>query len=85
MSKQDADPQASGAGMEGKSQLRVQSEQRQGGGSGRFRSTWASAHWHLSPGTQCCPRRCGLNVRQALFMDEGERLQQGYQRNIRFL
>ena len=59
--------------MEGKSQLRVQSEQRQEVGSGRFGSTWTRAHWHLSPGTHRCPRRCGLNVRQALFMDEGER------------
>ena len=63
--------------MGGKSHLRVQGEQTQGGGSGRFGSTWAGAHWHLSAGTHHCPRRCGLNVRQALFMDEGERAAAG--------
>lgn len=34
-------------------------------------------HWHLPPGTHCSSRRCGLNVRQALFMDEGERAEGG--------
>lgn len=40
---------------------------------------------HLPPGIHRGPRRCGLNVRQILFMDEGEKAEEAYQRNIRFL
>lgn len=73
---------------EGKAPLRVQCEQRPGGGAatgGQVQEhlSWrslASASWHTSQ-----LQEVRLNVRQLLLMDEGKGLREAYQRHIRFL